>query len=165
VKRQYSLILLAGLTCCFSPGCDSYFGSHQDTTLYTDIFPAAEAGDLPKVKTLVEKKPEVANARGMGGLSPLHLAVLHDHKEVVTYLLDKSANVNARSDVGLTPLHAAAQNGNIVILGILLDRRAEINVEESQGWTPLDYAEKWEEPEAAAFLKNRGAGHGSGYRP
>ena len=164
MKRSCSPILLLGLICCLSPSCDSYFGSHQDTTLYTEIFPAAEAGDLPKVKALVDKNPNVVNAKGMGGLSPLHLAVLHDRKDVVSYLLDKSANVNARSDAGLTPLHAAAQNGNIVVLGILLDRHAEINAEESQGWTPLDYAEKWEEPEAATFLKDRGARHGTGNR-
>lgn len=160
MKYRHGLALLLCVVAYLSPGCATYFPSHQDTTLYTAIFAAAEGGDLATVISLVKKDPTLVNAKGIAGRTPLHLAVLHDHKDVVTFLLDKSANVNARTDMGVTPLHEAAQAGSIGMLKLLLGRHADMMAKDAKGRTPLDYAEEWDEPKAAEFLRTQGGRSG-----
>jgi ankyrin repeat protein len=160
MKYRHGLALFLCVVAYLSPGCATYFPSHQDTTLYTAIFAAAEGGDLATVISLVKKDPTLVNAKGIAGRTPLHLAVLHDHKDVVTFLLDKSANVNARTDMGVTPLHEAAQAGSIGMLKLLLGWHADMMAKDAKGRTPLDYAEEWDEPEAAEFFRNQGGRSG-----
>lgn len=156
MKNRGRLALFLCVIAYLSPGCATYFPSHQDTTLYTAIFAAAEGGDLVTVVNLVKKDPRLVNAKGIAGRTPLHLAVLHDHKDVVTFLLDNSADVNARTDRDVTPLHEAAQAGSIGMLKLLLRRHADIKAKDDKGRTPLDYAEEWDEPEAAQFIRTQG---------
>ena len=56
-----------------------------------DLLEAARKGDLATVKTLVEKGAAVETATSYGQ-TPLYLAAMNGHEDVVAFLLDKGAN-------------------------------------------------------------------------
>ena len=63
------------------------------------------------------------NQASKQGVTPLHLACLDGHKEVVALLLEKfrdTLDVNQASKIGATPLHYACQNGHKEIVSLLL---------------------------------------------
>jgi hypothetical protein len=64
-----------------------------------EIHDAAQAGDLEKIKALLLNNPKLVFSKNNESLTPLHLAALEGHKEVVELLL-----VNAIADQGLSPL-------------------------------------------------------------
>lgn len=70
------------------------------------IHDAAAAGDLEKVRSLVQADPALANERAMG-TTPLHQAARNGHLKVVEFLVAAGANVNTKDSSGLTPLKLA----------------------------------------------------------
>jgi ankyrin repeat protein len=156
-KRSYLIgiaaIGLAAIVWLSAGGCGLYFQSHHDTLDYKPIHEAATAGDLPKVKQLVAQDRRLVAAKDWSNLTPLHLAVLHKHTDVVTFLVDHGADVNSRTSDGITPLHEAAQIGDLDLVKLLLSRGANVRAVDSTGWTPVDRAEKWQHPEVADFLR------------
>ena len=54
---------------------------------------AAKAGDLAKVKSLLDENPSMANinARNRSGVTPLHYAVEEGHKHIVKLLRQHGA--------------------------------------------------------------------------
>jgi len=139
-------------------GCGLFISSHHDITRYQPALAAAEGGDLDTLKTLLQKDPSLIQAKEWGSLTLLHLAVLHNQKETVAFLLDKGAEVNAKSSLDITPLHEAAQNGNKRIVEMLFAHGASINAVDGKGWTPLIRAQKWGHAEVVEFLRQKG-GH------
>ncbi|MBV9463581.1 MAG: ankyrin repeat domain-containing protein [Verrucomicrobiae bacterium] len=150
--RQLFLVVLLLLT----NGCGSFIASRHDPVDYRAFDAAAESGDLASVKTLSDRDPSLVTAPEWGDLTPLHLAVLHNHADVAEYLLTRGADVNARTSTGITPLHEAAQNGNKGIVELLLKWKAKINAVDDKGWSPLARAKRWGHQDVAAFLSARG---------
>ena len=60
--------------------------------------------------------------------SPLELAVLYNHYEIIQLLLSYEANPNTFDFVGLTALHLAAEKGDIEILKLLLDKGGKVDI-------------------------------------
>jgi|GEM_PF-1887428 len=150
-----TIILLAALTSAMS-GCCLLVSSHHDPREYQAIDAAAQAGDLPAVKAILKGDPTLLQSKDWGDLMPLHLAVVHNHADVVDYLLAAGADVNAKTSTGITPLHEAAQNGNKEITELLLQHEANVNAVDHQGWTPMTRALKWGHPDIAAILRQHG---------
>ncbi|KAL6408658.1 nb-arc and ankyrin domain containing protein [Ilyonectria robusta] len=73
------------------------------------------------------------------GVSPLQVAVEHDHLEVVRLLLTlKKVNVNSRTNMGQTPLITAALRGNTEMVQLLLIVEGlDVNSRDYWGQTPL----------------------------
>jgi 26S proteasome non-ATPase regulatory subunit 10 len=94
-----------------------------------NFFYAIENGDLEKVAAHLAAHPEDAMARDdrEEGDSPLHIAAMAGHKEIVALLLSQGADVNARANLGRTPLHWAAWNGHFEVARILLAQGANVN--------------------------------------
>jgi ankyrin repeat protein len=153
-----SLVICASLSLF---GCATLFSSEHRTEDYTPLFAAASAGDVPTVKTALDKNPCVLTATEWDSATLLHVAVQQNHDSLVQLLVADGADVNALTDDHLTPLHMAAQNGNIAIARFLLEHRAKINPLDSKGWTPLDRAEKWNHPLTAKFLERSGGKSGA----
>ena len=81
---------------------------------WIDLHSAASAGDVKRVKELLEKGAD-PNARDEDGRTPLYWAAFRGHVEVVKLLLEHGADPNAEDEAGRTPLHAAMFYGCIEV--------------------------------------------------
>lgn len=88
---------------------------------------AAAAGDLAKVKELLDKGADVNAANPYGGTA-LAFACDKGRTEVVKLLLERGANPNTKDTFyNFTPITWAAQRGYGEIIRLLLDKGAEVD--------------------------------------
>ena len=127
-----------------------------DKSAEVTIQSAVYAGDLAKVKSLLESGADV-NSKDEEGRTLLHLACLNGYKDVVELLLAKQAKVNLQDRKGRTPLHAAAQNGSRDIIKQLIAKGAKINAKDQAGWIPLHEASCNGHKDAVELLIEKGA--------
>ncbi len=105
-----------------------------------EIHRAAEAGDLAKVKALVEGDPALVKAKDENGRTPLHWAARGGHFEVLQYLVDRGADLNAIDNNGIAPLHSLARSGQTEAARLLIDKGADIDIKDPVKLTPLNMA-------------------------
>jgi len=111
-----------------------------------EIHIAAKAGNLEKVKALLNANPDLVNSKDTAsytefsykGQTPLHWAAYENHTNVVELLLVSKADVNARDSFNKTPLFYAASDPDVVKL--LLANKADVNAKDNSGRTPLHEA-------------------------
>jgi ankyrin repeat protein len=108
-----------------------------------EIHDAARAGDLAKVKALLNDNPKLVFSKDDNGTTPLHLAAHEGRKDVAELLLAKKADVNAQNNNGTAPLHWAAIYDHKDVAELLLANKADIDAKDSYGDTPLHYAALW----------------------
>ena len=77
------------------------------------------------------------NYRFDDGQTPLHIASIQGHNEIVRYLLDNNAFTNVQDSSGSSPLHEAVRYGRIEIVKMLLDSGADVNAKDNIGKTPV----------------------------
>jgi ankyrin repeat protein len=78
------------------------------------------------------------------GSTPLHLAAMWGHDEVMEALLQTPANtfnVNSKDRNGNTPLHLAAEWGHKGVVALLIANHADVNATNVFGFTPVNFAE------------------------
>jgi ankyrin repeat protein len=119
-----------------------------------EIHDAARAGDLAKVKALLEKDPSLVRAVDASGMTPLHLAAARDRSDVVAFLLAKGAPLEARDILDATPLWTWALEGqSFRTAELLLDKGADINAwRKEQGSPIMILATRGAESEIDRFL-------------
>ncbi len=109
---------------------------------------AARLGNERMARQLIDIGLDV-DAEDRDGRTPLHLAVLGEHKEVAQLLLDSGADVNAADEEGRTSLHAAIEGklpssgeGQAVVEAVrmLLEADADVDAKTKAGLTPLHAA-------------------------
>jgi hypothetical protein len=105
-----------------------------------EIHDATKAGDLGKVKMLLQSNPGLVSDRNNDGETPLHTAAESGRKEVAELLLANKADVNAKAKDGGTPLHLAAYDGQDAVAAVLLANGASVNAVNNSGFTPLHLA-------------------------
>jgi ankyrin repeat protein len=66
-----------------------------------EIHRAASAGDLPRVRALLDADPSLIHRGDRAGGTPLHRAVVGRSRKVVELLLDRGADIHAIHGVGL----------------------------------------------------------------
>lgn len=83
------------------------------------VFSAVTEGLLPQAKAIVMRDPSCVQRLDEESASPLHVAALHGHTEVLEMLLQYGSDVNEHS-CGSLPLHLAAARGHADVVGALL---------------------------------------------
>ena len=97
---------------------------------------AANEGDLPRVKRLIDAGYDVNAFDDSLRYTALHHAAKGEFLEVAQYLLAQGADVNAHDldTIGETPLGAVAQSCSVDMARLLLDAGADPTIE---GWMRL----------------------------
>lgn len=115
-------------------------GERRAKELTPEIHKAVEAGDLVKIKRLLDARPEWINELDGHADTPLHTAAMPSRPKVAALLLRYKPDVNAKNTLGVTPLHWAAQSrwGNPKeMVKLLLSNGADVNAKDDSGKTPL----------------------------
>ena len=114
-----------------------------------ELFTAIGAGDREAVGMLLDRVPELANARHESGLSPLMMATYARHEVVAELLLERGAELD---------LFAAAARGEDERAEALLATGPElIEAHSADGWTAVHLAAHFGRAETVALLLIRGA--------
>jgi ankyrin repeat protein len=121
-----------------------------DTNQWTALHHAAESGNLPAARALINAGAKI-NATGNGGVAPLHIAVQRNDLLMASLLVSNKADVNLRTSIGATPLLLAAAAGKMPdMVKFLLSAGADPRVRDRFGNTALILAAAVPEPDGVA---------------
>lgn len=97
---------------------------------------------LDRVKQVYEERPQDLNIADNAGNTPLQIAALQGHVEIVEFLLEKHCEVNTRNIEKDTPLIDAVENGHVEVVKLLLDHGADPKWGNSRGQKPIELVDK-----------------------
>lgn len=133
----------------------------------SSILDACErGGDADALSALLGSLSVSVDTKGADGDTPLHVACLYGHADLVRALLAKNANPRVTDGDGGTPLHDASAGGHMEIVQMLVDSvvsaSAEevasfVNARDGDGETPLHLATRGEHGPVVTFLLSHGA--------
>lgn len=118
------------------------------------LFLAVREPSLKVAQVLVSWPKTKVESRTAKDESPLMMAALRGHTELVKELIARGADVNK---TGWTPLHYAATSGHLEIMNLLLENYAYIDAESPNGTTPLMMAAQYGSAAAVRLLLDAGA--------
>ncbi|HAL39000.1 MAG TPA: hypothetical protein DCP03_13185 [Polaromonas sp.] len=118
------------------------------------LYVALREPSLKAAQVLIDWPKTDVNILNIKGESPLMLAALKGHKDLVEKLIKRGADVNK---TGWTPLHYAASGGQLSVISLLLENSAYIDAESPNGTTPLMMAAMYGKPAAVKLLLQEGA--------
>ena len=104
-----------------------------------DLYEAASAGDLGRVKHFVEPNPSLANSYSPDGFPVFALACFFGHLEIARFLAEKGADIHATASngTGYNALTAAVAAGRTETVQWLLERGLDPNYRYGPGYSPL----------------------------
>jgi len=138
-------------------------GAYQSLYVHQELVGAVSAGNLTKIKEMVEHNGADPNFVNPSGWTTLHWAVQFGQKVIVSYLLSAGADTAILSgNTGHTPLHRAAILGDAEMGRILVeegeaDVRAVENGPSGQKDTVLHLSAMFGHQEMVLLLKEKGA--------
>ena len=91
------------------------------------------------------------------GLTPLSLAAMHGHEEVVRLLIERGIEIDSRDYQEQTPLSWAASRGHEAVVRLLVELGAEVNSRDDYGETSLSHAASRGQNAASRLLIELGA--------
>lgn len=98
---------------------------------------AAFAGNLDKIRALLDQDPKLVESRNSEQETPLHRAACGGHAAAVELLLQRGADINSKAYNEFTPLHLAA---DAAVAKILIKAGADLNGIDAWGKTPMQMA-------------------------
>lgn len=114
------------------------------------------------VAELLARNGVALDARGPGGATPLHHAIVEDRDDAAGWLVDRGARIDQRDDAGRTPLElAAAERGRqpaarAALVQRLLALGADVGARDARGGTLLHVAVRQQAPAVVVALLGRG---------
>jgi ankyrin repeat protein len=118
------------------------------------LYLAVKDGSLKAAEALIDWPKTQVEWRTPKDESPLMIAALKGHTDLVRKLIARDADVNKP---GWTPLHYAATGGHLEIMGLLLEHHAFIDAQSPNKTTPLMMAAHYGSPAAVKLLLDAGA--------
>jgi len=118
------------------------------------LFLALKENSLKAAESLIRLNQTKVELRNDKDESPLMMAALRGHKNLVELLIWRDADINK---TGWTPLHYAASGGHAEVAKLLLSHSAYIDAESPNGTTPLMMAAMYGSPEVVKLLLDEGA--------
>lgn len=109
----------------------------------SQLYKAAETGDLEKAKKAISKGVDVNMKKDLGkydkGITPLMMAAEKGNLDIVKLLVESGADVDAKNEDGETALMMAAHSykGSLDIVKFFVDNGADINVKDQDEETVL----------------------------
>ena len=131
--------------------------THPEKPEAGPLYYAALCGFQSMVARLVDAYPQVINARGGDGRTPLHAALCRGHSEVALFLLQHRAKANVKDSRYQTPLHIASHRGYSDVIRSLITHGADLNAEDRENETPLSLASRHRKIETIQLLLQHGA--------
>ena len=124
-----------------------------------ELHEAAAAGQLDRLKQLVDENPGLARGYSPDGFAVVALAAAFGHLPLVRYLFEKGADVNApaTNGTGYNALTGAVASGHQEIAMWLLENGADPNYRYGAGYSPLLTAAANGHLEIVNALVERGA--------
>ncbi|KAL2039110.1 hypothetical protein N7G274_008159 [Stereocaulon virgatum] len=92
---------------------------------------------LVSIAQIFIARGEAINSRDCEGKSPIWLATLNGHEDIVRMLLHAQADPNIGDRLGRRPLQLAAASNSMSLVKLLLSAKAETKSADFQGCTPL----------------------------
>ena len=128
--------------------------SNLENAADLQMFGLVETGNLEEVKAAFSARVNKSTPIGLNGETPLHLASISGHLEVVKYLvMEQRMNPNAADREKRTPVHFAAHEGHTDILSFYLEREGcDFTLSDDSGRKPLHYAAQNGHLRAVMFL-------------
>lgn len=156
-RHRLALLAMAALFLSLSTSAQGQTQARPARVIHRSLLTAAEAGDLDRVKTLIQEGHQVNQLElYLNPHTPLILAIQNDHIQVIEVLIEKGADVNLPSISGVAPLHFAVWRGNIEACRRLVEAGADIRKNTRTGWTPLHYAARHGRLEIISYLLEAG---------
>ncbi len=139
--------------------------AHQGSKTSKDehgILTACRTGNLVKVKELLENNPGYTNQTFRSGItgemiSPLYVAAVQGHDEIVELFLKKNADPDFQRGDGNTALFIASLRGHNKVIKLVLENMAHPDIPNNDGYTALSIASQYGHKEAVALLLGRQA--------
>ncbi|XP_039009876.1 protein VAPYRIN-like [Hibiscus syriacus] len=101
-----------------------------------EVFMAARCGDERRLQALLKRGGSM-NFQDQYGLTPLHVAAIKAHRDVVLVLLEMGFDLERPDNEGHTALHLAVEGGDLEVVEALICRGADANAMTKTGVTPL----------------------------
>ncbi|KAJ5882525.1 ankyrin [Penicillium soppii] len=139
----------------FEKGADiSIADEHADLPLHF----AVSRGYPTAVEQILERKPDLIEAKGHMGRTALSLALFQDQLNIVDSLLEKGADIAVLDDEDNNSLHAAAWGGHLNAAEEILKKKPDlINEKGNGGRTALSFALFRGHLDVFDFLFDKGA--------
>ncbi len=121
------------------------------------VFEAAQAGNVERLKALIDGSPELVNAANEEGDTPLHTAATARRTDAALYLIWRGADIEARNSAGQTPLLYAAYVGDATLVDTLVARGARFDYQDARGNSPFHFAARGGHEAIVELLASKGA--------
>jgi len=122
-----------------------------------DIHQAALAGDCARLRELIDRSPELVNAKDEEQGTPLHSAAMMGRMDAVLLLLERGAEADARNTLNQSPLLYAAYGGYAAIVDTLIAHGASFEYRDARGYAPIHFAARQGQKAVVELLVAKGA--------
>ena len=139
-----------------SKGADPHLKNFMGRNL---LHAAAEGGNIFIVRSMLSCDIDINSKGDKCSATPLIIATMENHVEVMKYLLQKGADISLTtgSPKRRSALHIASEHGSIAAIELLLSGGLSVDLRDGEGNTPLVCAAACGQIEAVNCLLDHGA--------
>ncbi|KAH7041109.1 uncharacterized protein B0I36DRAFT_260682 [Microdochium trichocladiopsis] len=121
-----------------SPATRTGHKRHVDNHGQTQFAKACAKGEYEVAKRRLGERPEDLDFADYAGNTPLQVAALNGHEDIVKLLIEAGCNIDCRNSDKETPLLDAVENGHLEVVKLLLDAGVNPRKADAEGHEPLE---------------------------